>query len=68
MKFKVNKSKCAGCGACVQVCPSDAITMGEDGKAEIDQAKCSQCEKCKQICPLDAIEEVSEDEEKDSEE
>ncbi len=36
-KFKVNKSKCAGCGACLKFCPYGAIKIGEDGKAFIDE-------------------------------
>lgn len=60
MSYKVNKSKCAGCGACIQVCPHGAIKIGEDGKAIIDQKKCQKCDKCKETCPFDTIEEVSE--------
>ena len=62
MKYKINKSKCAGCGACVSNCPQGAITIGEDGKAEIDLEKCVGCGRCKEICPLDAVEEIKEQE------
>jgi len=58
-KFKVNKSKCAGCGACLKICPHGVIKMGEDGKAFIDQNKCKKCGKCQKICPFNAIEETS---------
>ena len=61
MKFEVNKSKCAGCGACLRACPHGAIEIGEDGKAFIDQNKCKKCGKCQKICPFDAIEEISEE-------
>ena len=54
-KFKVNKLKCAGCGACVKVCPYGAIKIGKDGKAVIDEKKCQNCGKCKEICPFNAI-------------
>ncbi|RLC35171.1 ferredoxin [Candidatus Shapirobacteria bacterium] len=54
-KYKVDKSICVGCGACVAVCPVNAITIGEDGKAHIDQDKCTHCGLCQQTCPLDAI-------------
>lgn len=53
--LKINKTKCAGCGACVQVCPKNAISI-KNNKAVIDQNKCNKCNKCKEICPLDAIE------------
>ena len=36
-KFKINKSRCAGCGACLKVCPHGAIEIGKDGKVVIDK-------------------------------
>ena len=60
IKFKVNKSKCAGCGACIGACPYGAIKLGEDGKAVIDEKKCKKCGECKEACPLGAIEEENE--------
>ena len=62
MKFKVNKSKCAGCGACLRVCPHGAIKIGADGKAFIDQGKCKRCGTCQRICPFNAIEKISDKE------
>ena len=53
--FKIDKSKCAGCGACLKVCLYGAIKIGKDGKAEIDEIKCQNCGKCKDICPFNAI-------------
>ncbi len=61
MKFKVNKSKCAGCGACLQACPYGAIKIGEDGKAFIDQSKCQKCGTCQEICPFDAIQKIEDE-------
>lgn len=49
-----DKSKCAGCGICVTVCPVDAITL-VDGKAEISDA-CIACGACVSVCPNEAIE------------
>jgi len=66
MKFEVNKSKCAGCGACLQACPHGAIKIGEDGKALINQSKCKKCGKCQRICPFDAIEKILEEEDKEN--
>ena len=59
-RFKVDKLKCAGCGACIQVCPYGAIKIEKDGKAIIDQKKCQKCGKCKETCPFNAIKEISE--------
>lgn len=55
-KYIIIKKKCAGCGACMNVCPYKAISIKKDGKAEIDQKKCRQCGKCIEICPFNAIE------------
>lgn len=50
-----DKSKCVGCGACMQACPVEAIKMciDEEGFAypKIDAKKCIRCGKCQNICP-----------------
>ncbi len=45
---------CVACGACVDVCPSGAITV--DDVAVIDSAKCTECGACVDECTSDAIE------------
>lgn len=45
---------CINCGACVDVCPVEAISEGEDIHV-IDQDVCSDCGACDEICPVDAI-------------
>ncbi|MBN2198122.1 4Fe-4S binding protein [Candidatus Wolfebacteria bacterium] len=54
-KFKIDKSKCVGCGACVNTCLYEAIEIGKDDKAIINKEKCKNCGKCKKICPFNAI-------------
>lgn len=51
----VNKSLCISCGACVAICPVDAITFDENKKAQIDKNICIKCGACEMACPVYAI-------------
>ena len=53
MAVTVDKSKCTGCGACIDVCPVNAIKI-EDGKAIISD-ECIDCGACISQCPVEAI-------------
>lgn len=46
--------KCVGCGACVQACAYNAITLPDD-VAVIDKDACVLCGACVQACPFEAI-------------
>ena len=59
-KFKINKDKCIGCGACVGACPTGSVKIEEDNKAVIDQETCEQCGQCKEACAFDAIDKTDE--------
>ena len=49
-----NKSKCAGCSACMNICPKGAISMEQDEYGfiypKIDEKKCIKCGTCKKVC------------------
>lgn len=45
---------CKLCGTCVEACPSEAITLGEE-RAQIDAAKCVLCGYCAPVCPEFAL-------------
>ena len=53
MAVKVDNSKCTGCGACVEVCPANAIKI-EDEKAVVND-ECVECGACVNECPNEAI-------------
>lgn len=48
------KKDCCACGACLNVCPKQAISMVEDECGfhypQIDEILCLRCGRCKQVC------------------
>ncbi|CDA91069.1 4Fe-4S binding domain protein [Firmicutes bacterium CAG:238] len=66
-RVRVNQEDCEGCGTCLAVCHSAAITYNKNGLAEIDRSKCitcgycaqaskcNPCGYCAQACPVRAI-------------
>ncbi len=58
MKTVTNKKNiCTGCSACVNVCPTGALSLQEDEngfyKPVLNKDKCVNCGKCNKTCPLD---------------
>lgn len=47
--------KCIGCTACVNVCPTDAITGDRKALHVINMNVCIDCGSCARICPVTAI-------------
>lgn len=56
--IKVNWDKCVQCGACVAICPTDALYIKDRKTMEVafDPEKCIACELCIRPCPPRAIE------------
>jgi len=53
--YFILEDKCTGCGACLKLCPQQAI-QGEPKKLHIiDPAKCIRCNICQDSCPFEAI-------------
>lgn len=51
----LEKEKCTGCGACYNICPTEAIKMETNSEGflypVIDKEKCISCGLCKEKCP-----------------
>jgi len=56
MAVTIDKEKCTGCSICVEVCPTEALSI-EDEKAVCDDDLCVDCGVCIPECPEDAISE-----------
>lgn len=50
----IDRYRCGYCGACVSVCPNDAIDLIETF-IEID-GRCVDCGICTRACPMGALE------------
>ena len=50
----VDADKCVGCEACMQVCPSETLTM-VDGKAVVTGDESLGCGHCEAVCPAEAV-------------
>lgn len=58
----IDKKDCNGCYACVDVCPTDAISMEIDIEGfwypKVDYDACTRCELCIKVCPELHIDEL----------
>ena len=56
MSIRIQKSKCAGCGRCIEACPGNLIKKDKENKAFIRQLRdCWGCTSCIKECRHDAI-------------
>ena len=52
-----SKSLCTGCGACMNICPRNCITLQETGTDGyiypiINEVECVDCRLCEKVCPV----------------
>jgi 4Fe-4S ferredoxin len=51
-KIEIHQEKCPdGCTVCLDVCPVNALHLGEDGKVYEDNMYCVYCGACEKLCP-----------------
>ena len=52
-----DEDRCIECGACVTICPSEALTRDpRTGEVRFDKDSCLGCELCLSACPMRAME------------
>ncbi|MFX0037440.1 MAG: 4Fe-4S binding protein [Candidatus Hermodarchaeota archaeon] len=54
----IDDEKCIDCGACISLCPTDALHFDEVERLEFCYEKCIGCLLCLDSCPRFAIEEM----------
>ncbi len=51
-----DKKQCCGCGACIQKCPRQSISLYEDNEGflypKVNTATCIDCGLCEMVCPI----------------
>lgn len=52
---QAEKERCVSCGACIKVCPKDAISIWKGSYAVMNENLCVGCGKCEKTCPAGCI-------------
>lgn len=53
--IKLDEKSCIDCGACISLCPTEALRLDEDYSLVLDEDKCVYCEACVPACPVRAL-------------
>jgi ferredoxin len=54
-RITVDKEKCIDCGACISLCPTEALYFDDEDRLEFSEEKCIGCLLCLDSCPRYAI-------------
>lgn len=55
ISLSINPETCTGCGACLKVCPVDAISGEKKKPHQLDEDKCTKCRACYEACTFEAV-------------
>ncbi|MEM1873534.1 MAG: 4Fe-4S binding protein [Acidilobaceae archaeon] len=59
-RVAIDQSLCIGCGACIEVCPENALEFDDNMKSRLIWERCRDHFLCVNVCPTGAIKRVSE--------
>ncbi|MDD5581593.1 MAG: 4Fe-4S binding protein [Candidatus Marinimicrobia bacterium] len=57
MAVIIDHDICEGHGDCIEVCPTESLSLNENNKAICDEDTCIDCLACISACPVGAISE-----------
>jgi NADH:ubiquinone oxidoreductase subunit F (NADH-binding)/(2Fe-2S) ferredoxin/Pyruvate/2-oxoacid:ferredoxin oxidoreductase delta subunit len=55
IQYSISEKDCIGCGACIKVCPTQAIQGEKKQSHRILIELCSKCGSCKDVCKSNAV-------------
>jgi len=55
ISLSIDPEKCTGCGACLKVCPVEAIVGEKKKPHQLDEDKCIKCRACYEACKFEAV-------------
>lgn len=59
-RVAIDQETCISCGACIEVCPYDALEFDDNMKSRLIWDKCKDDFSCVEACPVNCIYKVSE--------
>jgi ferredoxin len=51
----LNRDSCIDCGACLSLCPTQALYFTPEREVELREERCVYCKLCVQACPVRAL-------------
>ncbi|MDM7275818.1 MAG: 4Fe-4S dicluster domain-containing protein [Thermoprotei archaeon] len=60
VRVVIDQETCISCGACIEVCPYDALEFDENMKSRLMWEKCKDDFSCIEVCPVNCIYKVPE--------
>jgi len=53
--LELDRSRCIGCGRCLEVCPHQVFELSEKRARLVDRDACMECGACALNCPVKAL-------------